>query len=117
MSERILIIDDDQQIRELLECTLKVEEFEVVTAENGKEGIEKCRKEKFHMVFTDIEMPEMDGFEVISILQKEFPDIKIVGMSGDVDMIDRLGKYKVLYNVLQKPFHLRDVADIVGKFY
>jgi len=47
MSKKILVIDDDQQIRELLECTLKVEKFEVVTAENGKEGIEKLLPTKF----------------------------------------------------------------------
>ena len=68
---RILIIDDERAIRYSLKEILEMEEYQVETAENGAEGIEKAEKEKFDAIFCDIKMPGMDGIEVLETLLRE----------------------------------------------
>ena len=79
---RILIIDDDDQILDTLQKLMTRAGFEVMTALDGRAGIDLCRKEQPDVVITDIIMPVKDGAEVIYELQKEFPDIKIIAMTG-----------------------------------
>jgi len=111
---KILVIDDDKQIRVLLEHHLRQMGCNVQTVVNGAEGVKLCRKESFDIVFTDINMPEMSGFEVIAVLQEEFPQIRLVAMTGNADMSERLETYSIVENILQKPFSNQEVIDIIG---
>jgi two-component system, OmpR family, alkaline phosphatase synthesis response regulator PhoP len=67
---KIGIIDDESDIREILEFNLKKDGYETFTAENGKIGIQKCIEEKPDLIILDVMMPEMDGMEVCEILRK-----------------------------------------------
>jgi DNA-binding response OmpR family regulator len=66
---KILVVDDDPDIREVLEALLEGEGFEVVTANNGEEGLEAIKKEDPDMMILDLLMPVMDGFAVCKQLQ------------------------------------------------
>jgi DNA-binding response OmpR family regulator len=66
---KILVVDDDPDIREVLEALLEGEGFEVVTANNGEEGLEAIKKENPDMMILDLLMPVMDGFAVCKQLQ------------------------------------------------
>ena len=82
---RILIIDDNDQFREMLRKCLESEGYEVVTACDGKEGIDLYHKELTDLIITDVHMPERSGAELIFELQKEFSDVKIIAISGGTD--------------------------------
>ena len=68
---KLLVVDDDPNIRELLTHYLEREGFDVVTAENGLEGVRKAREERPHLVFLNLLMPVMDGFEACRILKSD----------------------------------------------
>ena len=79
---KILIIDDEAPIRSMLKDILEDEGYEVVEAENGEVGISQYRNDPTDVVITDIVMPDKEGIATIRELKKEFPDIKIIAMSG-----------------------------------
>ena len=79
---RILIIDDEVQILNMLRQMLEGEGYEVIDAPNGKEGIRRYRENPADLIITDILMPEKEGIETIQELKRDFPDVKIIAMSG-----------------------------------
>ena len=79
---KILIIDDDEQMRILLQQVMEWSGYEVMVAENGRQGMELQRADPADLVITDLIMPEQEGLETIGLLKKEFPQVKIVAISG-----------------------------------
>lgn len=72
MSEKkILVVDDEKDLVDLVKIRLEANKYEVVTAYNGKEGIKKAKDDKPDLILLDIMMPEMDGFMVIKELRKK----------------------------------------------
>jgi len=80
--ERILIVDDETLILDMVASYVGHIGFEAVTAKNGREALERLRNEPFTILITDIKMPEMDGFELMKTVRAEFPDIHIIAMTG-----------------------------------
>jgi CheY-like chemotaxis protein len=80
--KRILVIDDDLQFRQMLKQALEREGYEVVDAPDGREGIKLYRQAPTDLVITDILMPEKEGVETVIELKRDFPDVKIIAMSG-----------------------------------
>ena len=78
----ILIIDDEEDVRDALQMILEGAGHTVRTATNGKEGLELQRKEPADLVITDIIMPEKDGVRIIKEMREEFPAVRIVAISG-----------------------------------
>ena len=68
---RILVVDDEDDVRNLLVMIFRDAGYEVTSAQNGKEAVEKARKERPDLIFLDILMPVMDGFEACSRLKKD----------------------------------------------
>jgi len=79
---RILIIDDEPQIRSMLTLMLAREGYEIVEASDGVAGIKIYRQNPADLIITDLIMPNKDGIGMILDLKKEFPDVKIIAMSG-----------------------------------
>jgi DNA-binding NtrC family response regulator len=79
---RILIIDDDHQFRLMLRRLLEKEDYEILEATDGNMGIDVYRHFPCDVVITDIIMPEKEGVETIVSLRKEYPDLKIIAISG-----------------------------------
>ena len=82
MMARILLIDDDAVTREMLGKLLENAGHEVVEAANGAVGTALFRKSPADVVITDILMPEKEGIETILELRREYPDVKIIAVSG-----------------------------------
>jgi CheY-like chemotaxis protein len=103
---RILVIDDDLENRFALEKVLKLHGHEVDLAANGADGVIKFRASPFDLVITDIYMPQQGGIETIVQLRKEFPDIRIIAMSGndEVGASFAVAKHMGVCEVLHKPF-------------
>jgi CheY-like chemotaxis protein len=79
---RILLIDDDDDLRTMLQLTLAHFGHTVIEASNGKEGLALFPHANADLVITDIVMPDKEGIEVIIDLLKKYPDVKIIAMSG-----------------------------------
>jgi YesN/AraC family two-component response regulator len=79
---RVLIIDDEAQIRDMLRQMLEREGLEVMEASDGKIGVRLFRQSPADLVITDIIMPDKEGLETIRELLKDYPDLKIIAMSG-----------------------------------
>ena len=79
---KILVIDDDKNIRSLLRDFLERDGYEVMEAENGKVGLKLFRENGADLVITDLIMPEKEGIETIRELRRDFSDVKIIAISG-----------------------------------
>ncbi len=79
---KILVIDDDEQVLDMLYESLTREGFDVLKASNGEQGLRIYRQEPVDLIITDILMPEKEGIETIIELRQDFPDVKIIAMSG-----------------------------------
>jgi two-component system, NtrC family, sensor kinase len=75
---RILLIDDEEDIREVVSLTLADAGFQVETAADGKLGINACRNFQPHVVITDIRMPRMDGIQVLEAIKTNHPDVEVI---------------------------------------
>jgi YesN/AraC family two-component response regulator len=80
--ERILIIDDESQIRSMIRLILEREGYTVEEASDGIEGIRLFREKPVDLIITDLIMPNKDGIGMIVEIKKEFPSVKILAMSG-----------------------------------
>ncbi len=79
---RILLIDDEEQIRLTTSALLRMSGYEVVTAGGGQEGLELFGRQAFDLVMTDVVMPGMGGGEVIAAVRRIRPDSKIIAVYG-----------------------------------
>ncbi len=113
---KVLIIDDDQYICELLRAVFDHGGHQVSIAPNGEEGLERCRAESPDLVVTDIFMPEMDGIEFIQALRRENARTKVIAVSGNdtFDKDDYLSMAKDLGAdaVLTKPLDSQDALSL-----
>ena len=118
---RILIIDDEPQIRSMLKLMLEREGYEVVEAPDGVEGIKVYRQNPADLIITDLIMPNKDGIGMIIDLKKEFPDVNIIAMSGGglnkpdgyLKGAKKLGAACTLTKPIDREEMLRAVKDIL----
>lgn len=114
---RILVIDDNSGIRQLLRATLEDTGYEVVEADNGRTGLERLDEETFSVIVCDIMMPEMDGLEAIREIREKHGQTKIVAISGGgtfgqthfLKMAETLGADRHL----RKPFEPDDLVATI----
>ncbi len=85
---RVLLIDDNRQIRDWFRIILEEEGYEVDEAGDGNEGIRQYKEKPADIVITDILMPEKDGLETIMELWRDNPDVKIIAISGGARTLD-----------------------------
>ena len=115
----IVVIDDDEDLRDSLQIVLEREGYRVFSASDGAAGAEIYRLEKADLVITDIIMPIKEGLETITELHREFPDVKIIAISGGgrVGLKNYLEWAEVLgaHHVLAKPFSRSEILNSVKK--
>lgn len=115
----ILIIDDDVAIRSMMSQILSSAGYQVSTAADGKAGINLYRENPTDLIITDLVMPEKDGIELIMELRREFPQAKVIAMSGGSQYgnMDYLKTARMLgaLRVLDKPFEIDTLLQIVSE--
>ncbi|HRZ07636.1 MAG TPA: response regulator, partial [Candidatus Competibacteraceae bacterium] len=91
---RVLTIDDEPMVREILATYLEDSGFEVLQAGDGPTGIDLIRRERPDLVLCDLRMPGMDGLQVLATVTREFPDLPILVVSGMGGMSDAIQALK-----------------------
>lgn len=114
---KILIIDDEEQVRLYLRKILEPEGHEIVEAGNGKVGLQLYREEPADLIITDIFMPEKEGLETIRELRRDYPEVKIIVISGggnrlNLDVLPMARRFGAL-RALAKPFTRQDMLSAV----
>ena len=117
MSEmkRLLVVDDDADMRLTLKLALELAGYAVEVAANGREAVARQRQSPVDVLITDIFMPDSDGFEAIDAFRKEFPRTRIIVVSGGAQFTKR--DYlpdAALMGVdatLQKPFEMEALLE------
>ena len=115
--KRILVIDDDDQFREMLHFMLEREGYEVHDAPDGEIGLNLQKEKRFDLIITDIIMPNKEGIGTIVDLRTNYPDLKIIAISGGgrivpndyLEIAQRLGAHRTL----SKPFERKEIVKIV----
>jgi DNA-binding response OmpR family regulator len=114
---RILVIDDDEEVRQMLRRILEHDGHEVEEAANGDLGIRAFKANPADLVITDIIMPDKEGIETIRDLHRAYPDLKIIAISGGgrVGPSDYLHAARMLgaKRTFTKPFSRQEILDTV----
>jgi len=120
MSERkVLVVDDEVNITQIMEFSIGAEGYDVVTAANGEEAISKARKEQPNLIILDIMMPKVDGYEVCRVLKrdpltKRIPVILLTAKGREIDK--RLGYEVGASDYVVKPFSPSQLIDKVNSY-
>lgn len=118
MALKVLVCDDERHIVRLIQVNLERQGYTVVTAFDGKEGLEKIRSEKPNLVVLDVMMPYMDGFEVLKSVRREpetenLPVIMLTAKAQDKDVFEGYHYGADMY--LTKPFNPRELVAFVDR--
>lgn len=117
--KRILVVDDEAQIRTMLTQMLELEGYTVHTAENGEEGFALVGRYAFDLVITDMIMPVKDGLKFIMELIRDYPDLKILAISGGgaikAERYLTMAGYLGDIATLEKPFKREVLLELVRK--
>jgi len=116
MTTKILLAEDDTDMRRFLVKALQTAGYNVISFDNGLSAYERLREEPFELLLTDIVMPEMDGIELARRAAELDPDMKIMFITGFAAVaLNPDSAAPKQAKVLSKPFHLRDLVSEVGK--
>lgn len=114
---RILIIDDNAEIRLILADMCEEAGYDTVTASSGKYAVEQHQAEPVDLIITDIFMPETDGLEVIYQFRSRFPEVQIIAISGGgtrgLTELLAVAKRMGAQRTFMKPFDWQDMLDAV----
>ncbi|MFP4111164.1 MAG: HDOD domain-containing protein [Desulfonatronovibrio sp.] len=111
---RILVVDDEEHIRDILRETLENEDMVVETADNGQDGLEKCVDQDFDLLLLDIKMPARDGLSLLREIRKadeSLPVIIITGMASHEEMQEAIGHGNC--KCVRKPFHIKTLLALI----
>ena len=110
MSKKILIVEDDGNIRELLRLYLEREGYEITEASNGEEGVEQWRKVNPDMILLDVMMPIMDGWQVCKIIREE-SKVPIIILTAKGETFDKFNGLEMgADDYIVKPLEMREVV-------
>ena len=116
ISTRILLAEDDNDMRRFLVKALENAGYQVSSYDNGLSAYNRLREEPFELLLTDIVMPEMDGIELARKATELDPDIKVMFITGFAAVaLNPNSQAPKDAKVLSKPFHLRDLVTEVQK--
>lgn len=115
---KVLVVDDEKPVRDVLQKFLLKEGYDVSLADNGRTGLEKFDKEIFDIVFLDVMMPGLDGIEIFHRMKPKHPGTKFIVITGFLDETTFKRAMSVFqYDVdafLTKPFELADIKNCLN---
>lgn len=123
MANKILIVDDEPEVVELVKDRLETQGYEVLTASDGKEGLARARDEKPDLILMDIMMPSMGGGQAVRLLKADYStkEIPVVFLTAIVSKQEetndqlRINVEDTYYPAIAKPFDSQKLLDMVSK--
>ena len=119
MKQVILVADDSSTVRKFVSFSLKMSDFTVITAEDGMDALEKMSQTHVDLAIVDLNMPNMDGFELIENIRssEDYAELPVVILSSERGEVAKERGKKVGANVyLEKPFDAKMIQYQVSKF-
>jgi len=115
--DSILIVDDNRMILHSLSSFfgLTLKNFNILTAEDGEKAIEilQSKSKSVSLILTDLEMPNVDGYQVIEYAKKNHPSIPVIIMTGSWSLdLELLVQKTGIMRCIEKPFHFEDIAEM-----
>ena len=109
---RILVVDEEEDIRTVLRAFLKAWGYEVIVADSGAAALEWAKKSagKLDLLITNFRMPSMDGIELAQRMRNRHSELKVLYMSGDLQELAKNRKFEIAANLIAKPFQSGDLA-------
>jgi DNA-binding response OmpR family regulator len=115
MALKILVVDDDKRLRSLLKSLLSEEKHEVTTCQSGSEAMERCHRERFDLVITDLMMPGPSGIEVLKEIRRTDPDTLVIIIMGFASLETAVQAIREgAYDYITKPFKLEQISILVN---
>lgn len=119
MGQVILAVDDSATVRKFVSVSLSMQGFQVITASDGMDALEKLPQQQVDLLVTDLNMPNMDGFELIRALREnpQYKDLPVIILTSLTDEVSRETGAKLGVNsFLVKPFSLEKIQYEVAKY-
>jgi len=125
--KKILIVDDEEDIRDALQMILRAEGYDIKLAEDGNQALQIQREFAADLLITDIIMPDRDGISLIKMMHNDFPQTKIIAISGGGDPVGyqpdaitttvylSTAKMEGADQVMSKPFERNDIIQAVKR--
>lgn len=117
LPKSILVIDDEESIRLLLDEYLEILGFRVRSVSSGPEGLEALETEDFGLVICDVSMPGMDGFQVYEEILNQKPEQPLVFITGYALTKQRQHLLEKSLGLLRKPFHLNELNSFLSNIF
>ena len=118
-SKRVLIVDDEPDIVELIEFSLKLENIECITAYDGEEGLSRAKEENPDLIILDIMLPKMNGYKIARLLKfdESYKHIPIIMLTARTQQSDvALGKETGADEYVPKPFSMDELVGMIKKY-
>jgi len=113
---RVLVVDDDENVRVTTAAILEQEGYEVATASDGREALQKIARSNFDLVLTDLRMEDMDGSALLKEIQAHYPNIATVILTGYASIESSIDAMRQgVYDYLVKPCMVEDLKRTVGR--
>jgi len=113
MSEKVLIVDDEEDFLEIMAERIRTQGMDVLTTTSAEEALKMVEKESYDAVIMDFMMPAIDGFKALKLLKEKKPEVQIILLTGNVPDQKRIEAKKLgALDVIEKP---ADLKILIGK--
>lgn len=113
---KILLVDDEDHLQEVLGLLLELDGHQVTTAFSGEQALERAKDKKFDLVITDFKMPGMNGMDVVRTIKKDNPDTAVVMITGyPTEDTEKEAQKLGVDDYIAKPFHMDKMREVIRR--
>jgi DNA-binding NtrC family response regulator len=116
MSDRVLIVDDETNIRKVLKALVEQQGYLASEARDGMEAISYLKKEEIHTIITDLRMPHLDGMGFLKRVSDQYPDIPVIIITAHETVDSAVSALKLgAFDYISKPYEKQEMVQVIEK--